>query len=139
MKNSVKLIIILSIALVAVLCVSLAVSFVFTVSEDSASTGIIGGADGPTAILITESITATSLFFFIGAVIGGMSIGALCGAFPLVVGIVKKKTTLGIIGLYVSVLFGALMTTVFSQPAILSIIPSSVFAIIIFCITANKK
>ncbi len=138
MTKTVKIIVIAFIALVSVLLIALAVSFVFALSEDSPSTSIIGGADGPTAIFITKSITATSVFFFLGALIGGLSVGAFCGAFPLIVGIVKKKTTLGIIGLCVSILFGALMTTVFSLPAILSIIPASVFAIVIFCISGKK-
>ena len=76
-----------------------------------------------------------SMFDFISALIGGLFIGAFCGALSLIVGIVKKKKVLGLVGFLVSVLFGVIMTTVLSQPAFLSIIPSAIFAGIIFVLS----
>lgn len=76
-----------------------------------------------------------SMFDFISALIGGLFIGAFCGALSLIVGIVKKKKFLALVGFLVSVLFGVIMTTVLSQPAFLSIIPSAIFAGIIFVLS----
>ena len=76
-----------------------------------------------------------SMFDFISALIGGLFIGAFCGALSLIVGIVKKKKVLALVGFLVSVLFGVIMTTVLSQPAFLSIIPSAIFAGIIFVLS----
>ena len=75
------------------------------------------------------------MFDFISALIGGLFIGAFCGALSLIVGIVKKKKVLAWVGFLVSVLFGVIMTTVLSQPAFLSIIPSAIFAGIIFVLS----
>ena len=80
-------------------------------------------------------INMESMFDFISALIGGLFIGAFCGALSLIVGIVKKKKVLALVGFLVSVLFGIIMTTVLSQPAFLSIIPSAIFAGIIFVLS----
>ena len=80
-----------------------------------------------------------NVFYLIGAILGGMMIGAFCGSVALIVGIIKKKKILGILGLSVSVIFGVCMTTMLYQPAFLSIIPSAIFAGIIFILTKNQK
>ncbi len=71
--------------------------------------------------------------------IGGFFIGGGCGLLPLIVGIVRKKTVLGIVSMVVCVLFGILMTMVFSLPAFLSIIPSAVCAVFILIYSAMIK
>ena len=75
------------------------------------------------------------IFDFISALLGGLFIGAFCGALSLIVGIVKKKKVLALVGFLVSVLFGVIMTTVLYEPAFLSIIPSAIFAGIIFVLS----
>ena len=75
----------------------------------------------------------------IGSILGGVIIGAFCGAISLIVGIIKKKKALGLIGFFVSIAFGIFMTTVLYQPAFLSIIPSAIFAGIIFILTKKSK
>ena len=80
-----------------------------------------------------------NLFYWITAIIGGIMIGGLCGSLSLIVGIVRKKVWLGILGLGVSIVFGVLMAAVFYQPAFLSIIPSGVMAFIIFMLTKKKR
>jgi hypothetical protein len=49
--------------------------------------------------------------------IGGAVVGFLLGLVPLVVGIVKKKVKIGVIGLIVSTLGGALLGVFISIPA----------------------
>ena len=80
-----------------------------------------------------------AIFNLIGSILGGVIIGAFCGAISLIVGIIKKKKALGLIGFFVSIAFGIFMTTVLYQPAFLSIIPSAIFAGIIFILTKNQK
>lgn len=78
-------------------------------------------------------------FLLISNLIGGVTIGAFCGLIALIVGIANKKTALGIVGMAVSVVFGAIMTTVFHLPAFLSVIPSAIIAVIILVLTKRKK
>ena len=80
-----------------------------------------------------------AIFNLISSILGGVVIGAFCGAISLIVGIIKKKKSLGLIGFFVSIAFGIFMTTVLHQPAFLSIIPSAIFAGIIFVLTKNQK
>ena len=80
-----------------------------------------------------------AIFNLIGSILGGVIIGAFCGAISLIVGIIKKKKALGLIGFFVSIAFGIFMTTVLDQPAFLSIIPSAIFAGIIFILTKKSK
>ena len=80
-----------------------------------------------------------AIFNLIGSILGGVIIGAFCGAISLIVGIIKKKKALGLIGFFVSIAFGIFMTTVLYQPAFLSIIPSVIFAGIIFILTKKSK
>ena len=80
-----------------------------------------------------------NVFYFIGAILGGAIIGAFCGSLSLIVGIIKKKKLLAFIGFTVSIIFGIFMTTVLYQPAFLSIIPSAIFAVIIFILAKNQK
>jgi len=80
-----------------------------------------------------------AIFNLIGSILGGVIIGAFCGAISLIVGIIKKKKALGLIGFFVSIAFGIFMTTVLYQPAFLSIIPSAIFAGIIFILTKKSK
>ena len=77
-------------------------------------------------------------FDLITLFIGGFFIGAFCGALCLIVGLIKKKYVLASVGFLVSVIFGAAMTTVFDLPAILSIIPSAIFTVIIF-VSSRKR
>ena len=79
------------------------------------------------------------LVYLIGAVCGGIAIGGLCGSLSLLVGILRKKLWLGLVGLGVSMVFGVLMTTVFHQPAFLSIIPSAIVTGLIFLFTRKPK
>ena len=78
------------------------------------------------------------LIYLIGAIVGGIVIGGFCGVLSLVVGIMRKKLWLGILGLGISIVFGVLMTTVFYQPAFLSIIPSAIIAGIIVLLTKKS-
>ena len=80
-----------------------------------------------------------TVFNLIGSILGGVIIGAFCGVISLIVGIIKKKKVLGLIGFFVSIVFGIFMTTVLYQPAFLSIIPSTIFAGIIFLLTKSQK
>ena len=80
-----------------------------------------------------------AIFNLIGSILGGVIIGAFCGAISLIVGIIKKKKALGLIGFFVSIAFGIFMTTVLYQPAFLSIIPSAIFAGIIFILTITPS
>ena len=80
-----------------------------------------------------------AIFNLIGSILGGVMIGAFCGAISLIVGVIKKKKALGLIGFFVSIAFGIFMTTVLYQPAFLSIIPSAIFAGIIFILTKKSK
>ena len=59
-----------------------------------------------------------AIFNLIGSILGGVIIGAFCGAISLIVGIIKKKKALGLIGFFVSIAFGIFMTTVLYQPAL---------------------
>ena len=79
-----------------------------------------------------------NMFHLIGALVGGIMIGAFCGVISLIVGIIKERKVLGFIGFFASIVFGVFMTTVLHQPAFFSMIPSAIFAGIIF-ITAPKK
>ena len=79
------------------------------------------------------------VFDLIGSILGGVIIGAFCGAISLIVGIIKKKKALGLIGFFVSIFLGIFMTTVLHQPAFLSIIPSAIFTGIIFILRKNQK
>lgn len=80
-----------------------------------------------------------AIFNLIGSILGGVIIGAFCGAISLIVGIIKKKKAFGLIGFFVSIAFGIFMTTVLYQPAFLSIIPSTIFVGIIFILTKKSK
>ena len=80
-----------------------------------------------------------NLFYLITAIIGGIAIGSFCGSLSLIVGIIRKKVWLGIVGLGISIVFGVLMAAVFYQPAFLSIIPSGVMASIILMLTKKKR
>lgn len=80
-----------------------------------------------------------NVFYLIGTILGGAIIGAFCGSISLIVGIIKKKKLLAFIGFAVSIVFGIFMTTVLYQPAFLSIIPSAIFAGIIFILTKNPE
>jgi hypothetical protein len=77
-------------------------------------------------------------FYLITSIIGGIAIGGFCGSLSLVIGIIRKKLWLGILGLCVSIGFGVLMTTIFYQPAFLSIIPSAIVSLLIFLLTKIK-
>lgn len=79
------------------------------------------------------------VFDIFSKLIGGLFIGGGCGVLPLIVGIVRKKTVLGIVSMVICVLFGILMTMVFSLPAFLSIIPSAVCTVFIFIYSATIK
>ncbi|MBE6629702.1 MAG: hypothetical protein E7624_02495 [Ruminococcaceae bacterium] len=79
------------------------------------------------------------VFQMVGAIIGGVMIGALCGMLSLIVGIMKKKAVLGVVGFAISVLFGVIMSTFLQQPAFLSIIPSAIIAGIIFLLTKKNQ
>lgn len=78
------------------------------------------------------------LFNLITSIIGGIVIGGSCGSLSLIVGIIRKKLWIGILGLGASIVFGVLMTTVFYQPAFLSIIPSGIITFLIFILTKTK-
>ncbi len=65
-------------------------------------------------------------------------IGGFCGSLSLVVGMIRKRLWIGILGLCVSIGFAVLMTTVFYQPAFLSIIPSAIVSLFIFLLTKIK-
>ena len=80
-----------------------------------------------------------NILYLIGAILGGIVIGAFCGSASLIVGIIRKKKLLGILGFSVSIIFGVLISAVFYQPAFLSIIPSAIFVGIIFLLTKNQK
>ncbi|MBQ2704405.1 MAG: hypothetical protein IJF58_02525 [Clostridia bacterium] len=77
-------------------------------------------------------------FQLITAAIGGFVIGGFCGSLSLAAGIVRKKLWIGILGLCFCIGFGVLMTTVFYQPAFLSLIPSGVIAALILLLTKKK-
>ena len=61
-----------------------------------------------------------AIFNLIGSILGGVVIGAFCGVISLIVGIIKKKKSLGLIGFFVSIAFGIFMTqkSVYKLPSI---------------------
>lgn len=75
------------------------------------------------------------LFILMTSIIGGVVIGGFCGSLSLIVGIIRKKIWIGMLGFGISIGFGVLMTTVFYQPAFLSIIPSGIMTFLIFMLT----
>lgn len=79
------------------------------------------------------------LMFLISNIIGGSAIGALCGGLPVVIGAIRKKVWLGMLGLGICIVFGAFMTTVLHQPGFLSVFPAAIMAGVIFWVTRKKK
>jgi hypothetical protein len=63
--------------------------------------------------------------FLIGALIGGFIVGVLCGLVPLIVGIVKKRPVLGVVGFVSCVPCGLLLGLLLAGPV------AAVFTIII--------
>ena len=62
--------------------ISFVLSFVFAMclvgcGKESASIGIIGGADGPTAIFVASNINWLDIFAFIGVVIVAVLVGLI--------------------------------------------------------------
>ena len=83
-------------------------------------------------------MNTTELVLSIGQLIGGVVIGAFCGVLPLVIGIMKKKTLLGVLGMAMAVVFGGICTCVFHLPAFLSIIPAVIITLTILLIEKKK-
>ena len=79
-----------------------------------------------------------NLFDLVISIIGGVVIGGFCGSLSLMFGIIRKKLWIGILGFGISIAFGVLMTTVFYQPAFLSIVPSGIMTFLIFILTKTK-
>ena len=78
-------------------------------------------------------------FVLTTAIIGGFVIGGFWGTISLVVGIVRKRVWMGILGLVICIGFGVLMTTVFYKPATLSIVPAGIMALLIFLLSRTKE
>lgn len=66
-----KIVILLACVLVAVV-LGVALFFLFTVPQGSL--GIIGGADGPTAIFVTCSLNLPQIFLIVGIIIFGAAV-----------------------------------------------------------------
>jgi hypothetical protein len=64
-----------------------------------------------------EEIRLTSSQAFLYTALIGAGVGFLLGLIPLIVGIVKKKVGLGVLGLIVGTLGGALLGVVVSIPS----------------------
>ena len=78
------------------------------------------------------------LFYFIGAILGGIIIGGICGLIPLVLAILRKKVILGVIAIIICSLFGVIMTTLVYQPAFLSVFPALIMVGIILLLTRGE-
>lgn len=78
-------------------------------------------------------------FEIVSKILGGFVIGGVCGVLPLIIGIVRKKIAFGIISIVSCALFGILMTTVFSQPAFLSLVIALACTAFILIYSATRK
>ncbi len=74
MKKAFKITFFVSLAIIVLLSVIIAVSVVSASKEHTSSVGIIGGADGPTAIFVTRTLVFQNPIFML-----------LCASFALVI------------------------------------------------------
>lgn len=79
-----------------------------------------------------------TMFQLIGAAVGGLVIGGVCGVPALLTGILRGKAWMGLVSLAVCLIFGLLMTTVAHQPAFLTIFVSAVLAVGILLLTRRR-
>lgn len=77
------------------------------------------------------------VFNLVSKIIGGFIIGAFCGVAPLVLGIIKKKYLLGILGIIACILIGTICTVLLHLPGFLAIVPAAIFILII--VLVKKK
>lgn len=69
MKKAFKITFIVAISLAVLLVVLLAVSAITAAGMHSGSVGIIGGADGPTAVFVTKTVILDNPLFWIAFVL----------------------------------------------------------------------
>lgn len=79
MKRTFKIAFFVSLVVVSLLVAVLVASVVFAESNDSSSIGIIGGADGPTAVFITRTLIFGNPFFYALCLVAVLCIASAIG------------------------------------------------------------
>ena len=86
MKNVCKIAFFVSLALALILIAVLTAAFVSAENENTGSVGIIGGADGPTAVFVTSTLVFGNPLIWVLCLCGVLLIASAIGWF-----VTKKK------------------------------------------------
>ena len=75
-----------------------------------------------------------NIFNIVGNILGGLFIGAFCGIVPLILGIIKKKYLLGILGILTCILTGTICILLLHLPGFLAIVPAAIFTLVVILV-----
>lgn len=78
-------------------------------------------------------------FILIGAILGGLFIGAFCGGAPLVIGLVNKRKLFAWLSFVFCIAFGVICTTLLQSPAFLTFIPAVILSVLMLVIKKIPK
>ena len=71
------------------------------------------------------------------SILAGIIMGAVCGMIPLILGIMRKKLLLGILGMALCLICGVVAVAVMNM-MFLTVLPAAIMAGVI-CLTAKSK